>query len=287
MQGLFSRTQIVGLDGGERIVIQFRVQPLDIECFRKARHAYGTVVPEVTQLHDEELETYGLSIYAMTYVLGRCWSHTQSTVVSRAKIARSLGQILAQGPVEGDSTDVVDHYILPGLRQFRENVDTSTERLKSHVDRLIAACPGLKKLPLYTSHHDLNEMNVLIGDDHEVSGIVDWECARDLPFGMALHRITDTIVANNSQGELVIPRGSREAETAFWDAVLSIAPAIVLENLEDVQNALHVGALVFAIKEKHLEGPNPSIDFLGGVLTYRLPQLRGDGESFAKEYISR
>lgn len=37
VQGFFSRTQIVTLVGGNRIVVQFRIQPLEIECFQKAR----------------------------------------------------------------------------------------------------------------------------------------------------------------------------------------------------------------------------------------------------------
>nr|POF07535.1 hypothetical protein CFP56_77619 [Quercus suber] len=127
-------------------------------------------------------------------------------------------------------------------------------------------------------------MNILIGEDSTVSGIIDWECARDLPFGMGLHRVTDTIVARNCRGEVDIPHGSKKAEESFWNAVLDKAPRVVLDNLEDVQTALHIGSLLFAFAEKHMTNTR-SVGFLAAVLTYRLPQLRGDADPFAPEYM--
>jgi hypothetical protein len=88
-------------------------------------------------------------------------------------------------------------------------------------------------------------------------------------------------------GEIEIREGSRAAEDALWTAVLGNAPRAVLERLEDVQNALHIGALIFAITEKQLDGDDPSTGFLAGILTYRLPQLRGDAEPFAPECMSK
>jgi hypothetical protein len=283
VQGYFSRTRIVKLVGGDKIVIQFRIQPLEIECFDTARRLFGNVIPEIIELHDEELQAFGMRVYAMTYMPGQCWVRVPSSKMeARIQIARSLGAILGRGSMGGQSADVVDDYILPCLTDFLKRLDDTTKFLRPHVERLIAASAGLKKLPLYFSHHDLNEMNVLVGEDYAVTGIVDWECARALQFGMGLHRITDTIVAENSLGCIEIPDGSETAETAFWDAVLDKAPKAVLENLEDVQNALHTGALMFAITEGHLTG---SIKFLAGVLTYGMPQLRGDNNPFAKEHM--
>lgn len=288
IQGYFSRTRIVKMVGGDKLVIQFRIQPIETECFDKARRLFGNVVPEITQLHDEDVESLGMTVYAMSYMPGHCWARMPNSEMRRVKIAASLGSILRRGtvPDQDQSADVVDGFILPCLESFQTSITKETKSLQPHVERLIAASTGLKKLPQHFSHWDLNEMNVLIGDDCTVSGIVDWECARNLPFGMGLHRITDTIVAQNYQGQIEIPEGSKQAEEAFWNAVLSDAPKAVLENLEVVQNALHIGALVFAIKEKHLEGPAPSTDFLAGILTYRIPQLRGNADPFAPEYMS-
>jgi hypothetical protein len=276
------------LVGGEKIVIQFRIQPLEVECFTTTRRLLGDVVPEITELQDEELQALGMRIYAMTYMPGEVWFRVPSSKTeARIQIARSLGTILGRGSIDDQSAAVVDDYILPHLTNFLTRLNDKTKHLQPHVERLIAASAGLKKFPLYFSHHGLNGMNVLVGDDHTVSGIVDWECARALPFGMGLHRITDTIVAENSLGCVDIPDGSKETEKAFWDAVLKEALKVVLENLEDVQNALHIGALMFAIVEHDWSGPDPETNFLAGVLTYRMPQLRGDSDPFAEEHMPK
>ena len=292
IQGCYSRTRIVKLVGGEKLVIQFRVQPpLEIECFTKARTALGDVVPDVTQIRHEELEAQGITVYALSYVPGDCWLHIPSSDrEKRKRIAASLGTILGRGFLEDDSTDVVESYILPTLERLRDGITPFTESLRPLIEIMIAAAPRLKSLPLYIAHHDLNEMNVLVSPDSgEVTGIVGWEFSRPLPFGMGLHRVTDTIVAECFQRQLRIPEGSEEAEKALWDAVLEKAPRAVLERLEDVQMALTIGALIFAFVE--VDGRILRLDetpksFLTGILSYRLPQLRGDEGPFAAEYVS-
>ena len=115
-----------------------------------------------------------MRIYAMTYMPGEVWFGIPSSKTeAQIQIARSLGSNLGRGSIDGDSAAVVDDYILPHLTDFLTKLTDKTKHLQPHVERLIAASAGLKKLPLYFSHHDLNEMNVLIGDDHTVSGIVD------------------------------------------------------------------------------------------------------------------
>ncbi len=74
---------------------------------------------------------------------------------------------------------------------------------------------GLKKLPLFISHFDLNNANVLVGDgDDEVTGIIDWEVPSDLPFGVGLHRIHD-MAGYLSQGRFVMRAYFEEAERGF------------------------------------------------------------------------
>nr|POE77842.1 hypothetical protein CFP56_09485 [Quercus suber] len=174
MQGFYSRTRVVRMVGGEKIVIQFRIQPLDTACFKKARRVLGNVVPDITQLHDEELESLGVSIYAMTFMPGGClMREPDSDIEKRTKIAHSLGAILGGGLVAEQSADAVENYILPSLEDCRDKLEQSTEVLRPHVERLIAAGPGVSKFPLHISHFDLNEMNILIGEDSTVSAIVD------------------------------------------------------------------------------------------------------------------
>lgn len=60
MQGMFSRTLFLTLKDKREIVQQFRTEPLDLNAFKIARQALGSVVPNATTLEDEELLAQGI-----------------------------------------------------------------------------------------------------------------------------------------------------------------------------------------------------------------------------------
>jgi hypothetical protein len=43
---------MVKFTGGDGIVIQFRIQTLEVDCFEKASSLFGNVVPEITVIID-------------------------------------------------------------------------------------------------------------------------------------------------------------------------------------------------------------------------------------------
>jgi hypothetical protein len=45
-QGFFSRTLIVTMNLGEKVIMQLRVEPLDVGAFRRVRQALGTWYPK-------------------------------------------------------------------------------------------------------------------------------------------------------------------------------------------------------------------------------------------------
>jgi hypothetical protein len=58
IQGFFIRTMIVTLQAGDELVIQFRPEVSDVGPFKIARAAFGSAVPNIGLLEDEELEKY-------------------------------------------------------------------------------------------------------------------------------------------------------------------------------------------------------------------------------------
>jgi hypothetical protein len=50
MQGMFSRTLFLILKDKREIVHQFRTEPLDLNAFKTARQALGSIVPNATAL---------------------------------------------------------------------------------------------------------------------------------------------------------------------------------------------------------------------------------------------
>ncbi|KAF7510397.1 hypothetical protein GJ744_006676 [Endocarpon pusillum] len=62
--------------------------------------------------------------------------------------------------------------------RFGRSLENSSARLTDERDS-----------PLFISHFDLNQVNILIDENYQVSGIVDWELSSLLPFAMGLSRI--------------------------------------------------------------------------------------------------
>ena len=69
-----------------------------------------------------------------------------------------------------------------------------------------------------------------------VSGILDWEEAYWMPFGMNTCRISE-LAANNRLGVLSKSPYSDDMETAFWQSLFRAAPTEVRGLLEEVQLA--------------------------------------------------
>lgn len=298
IQGFYSRTRIVTMVGGEKTVIQFRVEPLDTTCFERARSALGEVVPSIHHVEDEDLESLGITTYAMSYMPGDLWFRTpRSQVGRREAIAASLGGILGRGFAQSESSLVVEEYVLPSLHRIRDALENSANALIPHVERLILSAPRLKPLPLWISHFDLNEVNVLVNEEHNVSGIVDWELSRDLPFGMGFHRVCDTMVGEDVQGKLELPPAHDLIEAAFWQAVWDNMPResllAVENNQEGFQAAINIGSLFFAFLSEDPSTREPKVrlpsdremGFLEAVLTYRPPLTRGKDTPFAASYM--
>jgi len=147
----------------------------------------------------------------------------------------------------------------------------------------------LKVLPLFLSHFDLNEVNILVDDECNVSGIIDWELANILPFGMGFSRI-HTLAGEFSEGKFYMPPEFEDAERGFWQEIFAGVPInirkVVEANLELINFAVKLGMLLNAFQLDDggkSVGVNPVVvEVLPKFLSYRIPQLRGPGPPYLK-----
>lgn len=295
LQGFFSRTVIVTLQNDDDVVIQFRPEPLDLEPFELARKVLGPVVPEIKQLEDEELEGEAIWVYWMTRVPGKTWHEgvrgkDRKSVVT---INRSLGRILSKGRIEGASSStsselVIDERVGPHLALLLSSEDDQIRPFHNVARDLLGKLDRLKILPLFVSHFDLNDVNILIDDECEVSGLVDWELSTPLPFGMGFGRI-NTIAGEFSEKKFRIPPEFEEAERGFWQEVYDGIPTEV-RNLIDthpdvIQIAVTLGTLldVFQLEEGKIGPCNQVVvEALPKLLSYRIPFMRGSESPYPK-----
>ncbi|KAJ5105446.1 hypothetical protein NUU61_002793 [Penicillium alfredii] len=91
---------------------------------------------EATALEDDELLNAGVWAYSFNRLQGNMWVH----------------RIAGKG-AEGHIT-----------------ISISLGRLQGFLGKQ----DELKRLPLWVAHYDLNQVNVLIDDDCNVTGLIDW-----------------------------------------------------------------------------------------------------------------
>ncbi|CAK7199368.1 hypothetical protein SEUCBS139899_002046 [Sporothrix eucalyptigena] len=263
MQGMFSRTLFATLADKTELVIQLRTEVLDLEAFALARATLGEAIVPWMWLRG---------------VAGK-------GAAGRVAINRSLGGVLARGQVVGHGTsdDALIKHVRPHLEAIVASPLTEIdpyralcqEFLDHKLDRLAA-------LPLWISHADLNEVNVLIDPDQDctVTGLIDWEHSFPLPLGLGLGRI-HTLAGEYTEGAFWMPPEFVEAEKAFWNSFFDGIPdeevkSQVSQQLDLVQEAVLLGTLLdtFFIEDGTVGVSTVSVTALSKFLTYRLPALR-------------
>lgn len=274
------------MKSGEECVIQFRVEPIDVEDFKSARRLLGSVVPDIEKVPDATLEEVEVFPYYMTLAHGKPWLEVgdEAAVIS----LRSLGRILSRGCVADNSVAVVETYVAPKLESFLASTDKRVKPFQGHVEKILSNITQLKQLPLFISHVDLNKMNIHLYEDGRVAEIVDWEGATKFPFGMGLCRIHH-LAGDFANGKFNVPDGFEAAEREFWSELLANTPVavqkILKNNPEAVQMSLIAGMLIEDLDSENFN--KVALNALPKLLTYRIPALRRAGEAPYKEPESK
>lgn len=290
-QGCFSKTLEVFLQDGRSVIIQFRIEALDVTPFLRARDLLGDLVPIIEAIHDPELVKAGIWPFYMTRIPGKPWLEYEDVwnETQQATCSKSLGRVFTRCFVDGNAGEVVDSDIIPNLHKI--TLALEREDLKSFsafITQLIEEAPALKKLPLFLGHLDINGMNVLVGEDAEITGVVDWELSPPpQPFGVACYCIQ--YLAGEIISKVFRPRTEFEAiDRAFWAGLVENSPAEMREcmeaNWEAVQTAVMIGTVfkVFSVEGDEVSVSTISLAALPMLMRYRIPALRGEGRAYAE-----
>jgi hypothetical protein len=271
------------------VVVQFRTEKLGLNAFKPAKRALADKVPDIVALADEELESEGAWAYSLDRLPGRMWLHGVAGKGAKGRIAinKSLGRVFPKGWLADGSSEAVRDTVRPHLEAV----------LASDLDEVVPYRPLLQgflnrldefgRLPLWVSHYDLNEVNVLVDEDCEVTGLINWELSTPKPFGIGFGRI-HTLAGEYTGGEFWMPEEFEDAEKGFWKALFDGMPAktraVMEQNIHLVQDAVILGTLldVFFCEEGNPGCGQVSIKALPKFLTYRIPFVRGDEPPYQK-----
>lgn len=287
MQGFFSRTFFVTLADGREVAVQFRTEQLDVNAFRIAKMALDSFVPDAEALSDEELESAGAWAYALTLMPGKMWhlGVAGKGAEGRIAVSKSLGRVFSKGFLANNSHEAVEFKLRPHLEAILasplEDILPYKATLESFAERL----DEFTQLPLWVAHYDLNDVNVLIDEKCEVTGLIDWELSAPLPFGAGFGRI-HTIAGEYTGGEFWMPDEFEVAERGFWTELFDGMPEHIRTALEKridlVQDAVILATLLdcFFFEDGKVGAGQVALKALPKFMTYRIPFVRGQEQPY-------
>ncbi|KAI3318570.1 hypothetical protein HD806DRAFT_313809 [Xylariaceae sp. AK1471] len=288
MQGMFSRTLFVTLANGREVVVQFRTEPLDIGAFKIAKGALGIFVPDAEALGNEELERAGAWAYSLTRMPGKMWLHGVAGRGAEGRIAvnKSLGHVFSKGFLANNSYEAVETKFRPHLDAILASPLDSILSYKTTLEKFATRLDEFAQLPLWIAHYDVNEVNILIDEDCEVTALIDWELSTPLPFGAGFGRI-HTIAGEFTGGEFWMPDEFEAAERGFWTELFGGMPLHIRTMLEDridlVQDVVILATLLdcFFFNNEKVGVSEVTLKALPKFMTYRLPFIRGQEQPYS------
>lgn len=285
MQGMFSRTMLVTLADAREVVVQFRTEPLDVDAFKVAKGALGPFVPHARALESKELEEAGAWAYSFPRMPGKLWHQGVAGRGAQGRIAVNKSLVFSQGFLADNSNEAVSKTIRPHLDAILASPLQEIQPFRSTLQGFVDKLDELAQLPLWVAHYDLNDVNVLIDENCEITALIDWELSSPLPFGVGLGRI-HTIAGEYTGGEFWMPDEFEVAEKGFWKELFDGMPKNVRDTLEKriglVQDAVTLGTLLdcLFLDNGKVGCSQIVLKALPKFLTYEIPQVRGQNKPY-------
>lgn len=260
LQGMFSYTVEVTMKDGSSYVVQLRAESVHEENSQQAHEILGDLVPVPTPVIRDG------SPIPFAYIMPRVPGLTYYTATNRTawppekhvRFAGQIGDMIGRCCSSRNVTecDIIDKFIVPRLQLYLGMDEPAIDPHKSLIRDLLQRVDELRVLPMCWSHWDINSINIMVDDDGNVTGVLDWEEAYWMPFGMNTCRLPD-LAAWNRQGVLTKKPYSDEMDFAFWNSLFQAAPKAVRSYLREIQLAMDIGHVITTFFDGS-EPPHPS-----------------------------
>ncbi|KAI9801623.1 MAG: hypothetical protein M1825_003302 [Sarcosagium campestre] len=289
IQGCFSKTYDVTLQDGRNVIVQFRIEPLDVGPFATAHQLLGDQVPTIEAIEAPHLTQQKVWPFYMSKVPGATWLEQEEQWQDEQQITcmKSLGRLYAKCFMPGSSDEAVEK-VINQLRRIRALDNEDVSPYYELIDHLIRSAPQLQSLPLFYTHFDLNGMNILSDKAGQITGVVDWELASVQPFGIGcgyIHFLAGEIV--NKQWQ---ERPAYDAmERGFWASLFEETDVEIrrqlMSNLDAVQTSVLIGTLfrIFGLEGEKIMVAERLLKSLPILAKYRIPALRGSATAYSGE----
>jgi hypothetical protein len=268
----------------ESLIVQIRPaqHALDMHIARAAKETYASLAPDI-KIVDLDLPGH-LRVYEMQRMRGTPLSRllpqtrecTPTTLKKQERLVESFAALLAQTwPASSPShrttradspmassvshmlascTGKIGSSILPRLEKL--GTELPGPLLRDIAKSTLARIKNMEDLPVVLNHGDFIPSNVLVDEGSwEISGLVDWAEAEDLPFGTCVYGLEYVLgyintTANQTRDKsldaptFVYHEHAEYLRGLFWGRLCELVPD-VRTRLEDVKTMRDVGVLLW------------------------------------------
>lgn len=247
----------------ESTIVQFRLKPLKTNVLALANEIYHDLVPAVT-LHND----FPIPVYSSNVLPGQ---------------VHLLQPFPAKFPLEREATTVTELALFVAKAAFFEQpesaqVETWTNTAPMTLDRLArnsslsSLAPEianivrrlqpqvhlLDRLPKVLTHHDFAQVNIMVNDLGNVTGVLDFDEAGVEAFGMCIWGLYECFFGSMEGGKWAFHEQAPLLEKAFWDTPWANTPARVKKV--EAETAVKVALSIGAINRYFVDGMMDNID---------------------------
>ncbi|ESK89327.1 aminoglycoside phosphotransferase [Moniliophthora roreri MCA 2997] len=248
-QGLFSRTLVVTLEDDTDVIVQLKDNEVDLTKVALARGLLGDIVPEMHRAKAKRV----YFAYVAPIIRGTLWhlktERKELSLEQEVRVASQIAHLISRCSLGIDSSGIVDSYVQPRLEKILEKEEL-TEDARLRIERLCGLTEHLKSLPLVLCHIDINSRNVILNKKARIVGLLDWEFACLLPFGMNAWCIRYLSMPCIAGKERLVERTQPMAES-FWQ---TLTAGLSGDAQHKVVIAMQIG---FVIISAFIEGLHP------------------------------
>ncbi|TDL23174.1 hypothetical protein BD410DRAFT_787487 [Rickenella mellea] len=275
--GSSSKSILVSLSDGTDVVVQLRDTEIDTSAVALANTLLGDVVPLSRAAKTSAVQ----AAYIYPSIGGKLWTENEVPLEGDVSIASQLASLLARLALPMESTSMIDRVVVPRLRRIVAKEHIPSDELKQRIDDMVHTTEHLRALPLAICPSDLDPSHVVIDEDFNVTGLINWETTTLLPLGMSAWAIHPLSTSNKGGVDILLEKTKPMAE-AFWKEFVANMPHHLQAHQRTLIDAMEIGLVFSAFPE----GKETSEDAIR-LLPTRLEWLRDTFEPLCRTPLER
>ncbi|KAI9660983.1 MAG: hypothetical protein M1821_009310 [Bathelium mastoideum] len=271
-------------------VIQFRLRRFDTAILDLAHQIYGSAVPRTIFHSGFRLPVYTSKIIPGKVHLLQPFPEAAFPLERQKKTVTDLGRFIARAtyfpqPKTLYNTTSWTAKSKETLEQLRRNssLQSHAPEITAIVSRLWGEIDLIDRLPAVLTHHDFSEVNILVDEAGNVTGVIDFDVAGIEAFGTCIWGIYECFLGSMEQGKWSFHNQEADGyngqtvrevlETAFYASLWSnVSPEL---QRQDLEAAVKVALSIGIINRYFIRGMMDEIDLTNNTHRLSLEYAKG------------